>query len=250
MELILFKMLLDAEKRRYRQHLLLSQIGEEGQLKLKNSSVLVIGAGGLGTSVLQYLTAAGLGKIGIVDYETVNESNIHRQILYGDQDFGKLKTIIACQKLEKLNSYSRHEIINLKLNEDNALAITSGYSIIVDCTNDSHNHTLINQVCINTGKPWVYGSVNAFEGQISVFNYENGPSLKDFSPYDMNDFENTAYPEPGLFCILPGIIGAMQATEVIKIITGMGKVSSGKILNYNLYDYSLNTNTLLESQIN
>jgi sulfur-carrier protein adenylyltransferase/sulfurtransferase len=243
-------MLSDSEKRRYRQHLLLAQIGEEGQLKLKNSSVLVIGAGGLGASVLLYLTAAGVGEIGIVDYETVNESNIQTQILFGDHDFGKLKTIIACQKLEKLNSYSNHKIINLKLNEGNVLKITSGFSIIVDCTNNKHIHSLIDQICIETGKPWVYGSVGAMEGQISVFNYEKGHTFNDLIPFENDDFESAAHSEAGLFCVLPGMIGAMQATEVIKIITGMGNVISGKILNYNLYDYSLDSKSLLESELN
>ena len=232
-------MLTDAEKRRYRRHIMLPEVGEAGQEKIKNSSVLVVGAGGLGAPVLQYLTAAGIGRIGIVDYDTVNEDNLHRQVLYGGHDLGKLKTIIASQRLEVLNPLTEHSVINIKLTSENALSFISEYQIIVDATDNFHTRYIIDEACVKTGKPWVFGSIYKFEGQVSVFNYLKGPTLNEIYS-DLQDRINVPDPsENGLFGVLPGIIGSIQAAEVIKMITGTGEVLSGKLLIYNMNDHSM-----------
>jgi sulfur-carrier protein adenylyltransferase/sulfurtransferase len=235
-------MLTNAEKRRYKCHIMLPEVGESGQEKLKNSKVLVIGAGGLGAPVLQYLTAAGVGKIGIMDDDIVNEENLHRQILYGGHDLGKLKTIISKQKLNALNPLVEHEIINIHFKPENALDIISRFDLIVDTTdNDSCNY-LINDACILANKPWVYGALQKYEGHISTFNYNGGPSLRCVFPDP--GLKNSQHPsQTGLFGVLPGIIGSLEATEVIKIITGIGTPLLGKLLIYNMLN-----NTLLINQ--
>jgi adenylyltransferase/sulfurtransferase len=227
-------MLNDAEKRRYRRHIMLNNIGEEGQLKLKNARVLVVGAGGLGAPVLQYLTAAGVGSIAIMDDDIVNEDNLHRQILYGGHDLGKLKTIIARQKLQTLNPLVNYELINLRLKKENALHIITKYDLVIDATDNFATRYLINDACILLDKPWVYASVWKFEGQVSVFNYKNGPTLRCLFKY-IEDSRHVMPPaESGLFGILPGITGSFQANEAIKIITGTGEVLSGKVLLLNI----------------
>ncbi len=232
-------MLTDAEKRRYRRHIMLPEVGEKGQELFKKSSVLVIGAGGLGAPVLQYLTAAGIGKIGIIDYDTVNEDNLHRQVLYGGHDLGKLKTIIASQRLAVLNPLTEHIVINLKLHAENASKIISGYDIIVDATDNFETRYLINDVCKLAKKPWVYGSVYKYEGQVTVFNYNDGPTLRCLYP-NVKDGMNIPDPdETGLIGVLPGIIGSFQTIEVIKLITGLGEILSGKLLIYNILDHTI-----------
>ncbi len=229
-------MLTDAEKRRYKRHIILPEIGEEGQEKLKSAKVLVIGAGGLGSPVLQYLTAAGVGTIGIIDDQVVNEDNLQRQILYGGHDLGKLKTIISKQRLNALNPFVNHEIFNIRLKPDNALEFISRYDIIVDATDNSATNYLINDACIIKGKPWVYGSLQKYQGKVTTFNFQNGPSLRCIFPNPAD----TIVPIPallGLFGVLPGIIGSFQAAEVIKIITGIGKPLLGKMFIYNMLEH-------------
>ena len=230
-------MLTDTEKRRYRRHIMLPEIGETGQEKLKSASVLVVGAGGLGAPVLQYLTAAGIGKLGIIDFDVVSEDNLHRQVLYGSQDLGKLKTIIAAQRLTLINPLTEQEIINVKLTSENADKFISAYDIIVDATDNFETRYLINDTCILKGKPWVFGSVYKYEGQVTVFNYKGGPSLRSIYPH-LTDKVNVPDPnEAGLIGILPGIIGSFQTSEVIKMITGLGEVLSGKLLLYNILNH-------------
>lgn len=227
-------MLIDTEKRRYNRHIMLPEIGEEGQSRLKNAKVLVVGTGGLGSPVLQYLTAAGVGEIAIMDDDVVTEDNLHRQILYGSHDLGKLKTIVAKQRLEVLNRFVNHRIINTRLQKKNALNFISDYGLIIDATDNFSTRYLINDACIILDKPWVYGSVFKYEGQVSVFNYKGGPSIKCIFN-DIEDNKNLNKPsETGLFGILPGIIGSFQAAEAIKIITGVGDVLTGKVLQYNM----------------
>lgn len=227
-------MLTEAEKRRYNRHIMLSDIGEEGQEKLKKSRILVVGAGGLGAPNLQYLTAAGVGEISIMDDDLVNEDNLHRQILYGGHDLGKLKTIIAKEKLNKLNPFVRHKVINIRLKPENALKIIKDFDLVIDATDNFSTRYLINDACIILGKPWVYGSVFKYEGQVSIFNYDHGPSIRCLF-HKTEDKKNIPNPaEEGLFGIVPGIIGSFQASEVIKIITGTGEPLSGKLLYYNM----------------
>lgn len=227
-------MLSDAEKRRYNRHIMLPEIGETGQEKLKNSKVVVVGAGGLGAPILQYLTAAGVGKIALMDDDTVSEDNLHRQILYGGNDLGRLKTIIAKEKLTTLNPLVYHEILNVRLSIKNAVDLISNYDLVIDATDNYSTRYLINDACIILNRPWIFGSVFMWEGQVSVFNYKNGPTLRSIFP-DIK--EGTNAPDPvksGLFGVIPGIIGSFQAAEAIKIITGVGEPLSGKLLQFNL----------------
>lgn len=233
-------MLNDAEKRRYNRHIMLSEVGEEGQMKLKNAKILVVGTGGLGAPVLQYLTAAGVGEIAIMDDDTVNEDNLHRQILYGSHDLGKLKTIIAKQRLEVLNTFISHKIINTRLQRKNALKFINDYDLVIDATDNFSTRFLINDACILLNKPWIFGSVYKYEGQISVFNYQGGPGIR--SVFDnIKDKVNVSDPSNlGLFGVLPGIIGSFQASEAIKIITGIGEILSGMIMQYNMFNNDFN----------
>lgn len=234
-------MLTDAEKRRYRRHIILEGIGEEGQEKLKNSKVLVVGAGGLGAPVLQYLCAAGIGSLAIMDDDIVSEDNLHRQILYGGKDLGKLKTIIARDRLQTLNPLVQYDLMNIRLREKNALEIVKKYDLVIDATDNFSSRYLINDACLIYNKPWIYGAVYKFEGQMSVFNYNEGPTLNCLYE-NYRDKENIPDPlEDGLFGILPGIIGSFQANEAIKIITGIGEVMSGKILLYNMLNNQVDT---------
>lgn len=233
-------MLTDAEKRRYKRHIILPELGEAGQEKLKSAKVLVVGAGGLGAPVLQYLTAAGVGIIGIMDDEIVNEDNLHRQILYGGHDLGKLKTIISKQRLNALNPFVNHIIHNIRLKPENAIDFVSQYDIIIDATDNISSAYLINDACIIAGKPWVYSALKKFEGQVSTFNYQNSPSLRCMTS-DMPVHEISDHSVKGLFGVLPGIIGSFQAAEVIKIITGIGFPLLGKVLVYNMLTHKIDT---------
>ncbi len=226
-------MLSDAEKRRYKRHIILPEIGESGQEKLKTSRVLVIGAGGLGSPALQYLTAAGLGTIAIMDDEVVNEENLNRQILYGGHDLGKLKTIICKQKLNSQNPLVKHEIFNIRLKPDNAIGFVSQYDIIVDATDNLSSGYLINDACILAGKPFVWGGLQKFEGLVSSFNFMNSPSLRCIYPADTIK-PGSEIAQNCMFGVLPGIIGSILAAEVIKIITGIGTPLLGKMLKYNM----------------
>jgi molybdopterin/thiamine biosynthesis adenylyltransferase len=222
------------EVRRYYKQTMIPEIGIEGQEKLKQSKVLVIGAGGLGCPILQYLTVAGIGKVGIVEFDMVNETNLQRQVLYGSTDVGKLKSIIAKSRLEHLNSLGRCEIFNLRLDTSNALNIIKEYDIIVDATDNLETRYIINDSCIILNKPMVHGSIYKFEGVVSVFNYNGGPTYRCYNPEPVNrEYKNPPPAEVGLLGVLPGITGTYMANEVIKIITGTGHILSGKVLLIN-----------------
>ncbi|MCD2257739.1 HesA/MoeB/ThiF family protein [Psychroserpens luteolus] len=218
---------------RYSRHIILEDIGIDGQNKLNQAKVLVIGAGGLGCPVLQYLAAAGIGHIGIIDFDIVEESNLQRQILYGTSNLGQQKAIAAKQRLTDLNSTIVVDAFTEALTPQNALAYFSNYDIIVDGTDNFETRYLINDAAILTNKPVVYGAIYKFEGQVSVFNYNNGPSYRCLFPNSpsKNDIPNCS--EVGVLGVLPGIIGTMQANEVIKIILGFKNVLSGKLYCYN-----------------
>jgi adenylyltransferase/sulfurtransferase len=227
-------LLSESEKRRYAMHIKLPGVGEEGQQKLKDASVLIIGAGGLGCPVLQYLTAAGTGNIGLVDFDMVSESNLPRQILYRADDRGKLKTIISKQRLNELNDHVNVEILNIRFNEKIALDLLDDYDIIVDATDNHESRYIINDACIVAGKPMVHGAIYRFEGQVSVFNYNNGPSYRCYNPETENDYNKPEPSENGMINVLPGITGTYMANEVIKIILQTGKVLSGEVLIFNI----------------
>ncbi len=238
------KILSPREKRRYAKQIMIPEIGMEGQQKLKMAKVLVVGAGGLGCPALQYLAAAGIGKIGLAEFDVVDESNLHRQILYGSKDVGKLKSVLAKKRLKHMNSFINIEIHNLRFNTSNSLEILSNYDVIVDATDNLDARYIINDSCVILGKPMVHGSVYGFEGIISVFNYIGGPTYRCYNPANKADSKNPLPQDVGLFGVLPGIIGTYLANEVIKIITGTGEVLSGKILLINILNNTFKTFTI------
>jgi adenylyltransferase/sulfurtransferase len=220
------------EQKQYNRHLILDEIGEVGQLKLKNAKVLIIGAGGLGCPILQYLSAAGVGIIGIVDDDTIDKSNLQRQILYTHDDLGNFKATVAADKLSKLNPFIKFEVNLQKLTSKNALELFSKYDIIVDGSDNFPTRYLVNDTAIITNKPLVFGSIFKFEGQVSVFNYKNGPTYRCLFPTPPKPNEVPNCSTIGVLGVLPGIIGSLQANEVLKIILELGNVLSGKVLKF------------------
>jgi molybdopterin/thiamine biosynthesis adenylyltransferase/rhodanese-related sulfurtransferase len=229
------------EQKRYSRHILLPEIGMEGQEKLKNSSVFVIGAGGLGCPVLLYLAAAGVGKIGIVDFDVVDESNLQRQILYTTEDIGLSKAEQAKKRLQLLNPFIKMEAHKIKISSDNILELLKGYDVVVDGSDNFATRYLVNDACVILNKPLVFGSIFKFEGQVSVFNYKGGPTYRCLYPEPPKDGEVPNCSEIGVMGVLPGITGTLQANEVIKIITGAGAVLSGKLLMFDALSMSFNT---------
>ncbi|PWK22126.1 adenylyltransferase/sulfurtransferase [Arcicella aurantiaca] len=237
-------MLSSTEKNRYQKHLLLPKIGQDGQLKLKNAKVLVIGAGGLGCPVLLYLAAAGIGKLGIMDADSVDLSNLQRQVLYKVEDIGSPKATTAATRLLKLNDTIEYEAVkqNFKAeNAENAENFVKNYDIIVDCTDNFTARYLINDYCVKLNKPFVYGAIHQFEGQVSVFNYTDslgnqGPTYRCLFPEQPSELEIPNCATIGVLGILPGMLGMYQANEVIKIITGIGTVLSGQLLMLDLLE--------------
>lgn len=218
---------------RYQKQIVLPQIGTLGQSKLVNAKVLVVGAGGLGCPVLLYLVGAGVGNIGIIDGDFVSESNLQRQILYDMDDIGKSKVLIAKKKLSKLNPEMHINIFNEYLKASNVLEIVQPYDLVVDCSDNFETRYLINDFCVLLQKCFVYGALYQFEGKVSVFNYQDGPTYRCLFPEQP---ENTSIPnctETGVLGTLAGIIGSIQANEVIKIIMGVGEVLAGKLLIFN-----------------
>ena len=218
---------------RYNRHIMLSEIGQTGQNKISSAKVLVIGAGGLGCPVLQYLTAAGVGTIGIMDFDVVELSNLQRQILFGTSSLGKNKAEAAKARLEDLNNNISIIAYTEKLNHQNAIDLFSEYDIIVDSTDNFETRYLINDACVITNKPLVFGAIYKFEGHVSVFNYKNGPSYRCLFPEAPAKYSVPNCSEIGVLGVLPGIIGTMQANEVLKIILELGTTLSGKLLCYN-----------------
>lgn len=234
---------------RYNRHIILSEIGQQGQDKLSKAKVLVIGAGGLGCPVLQYLTAAGIGTLGIIDFDVVEESNLQRQVLFGTSSLGENKALAAKQRLEDLNSKINIVAYPEMLSSQNALVLFEQYDIIVDGSDNFSTRYLVNDAAILSGKPFVYGAIYKFEGQVSVFNYNNGPSYRCLfsSPPKGGSVANCS--EVGVLGVLPGIIGTMMANEVIKIILEFEHVLSGKLLCYNSRTTQMSTLKINKKQI-
>lgn len=222
---------------RYNRHIILSEIGQKGQDKLSKAKVLVVGAGGLGCPVLQYLAAAGVGIIGIIDFDIVEKSNLQRQILFGTSSLGKNKATEAKRKLEDLNDTITIMAYPEKLTFQNAIQLFNQYDVIVDGTDNFETRYLINDACIITNKQLVFGAIYKFQGQVSVFNYNNGPTYRCAFPKKPKKNAIPNCSEVGVLGVLPGIIGTMQANEVLKIILGIGKVLSGKLLCYDALTY-------------
>lgn len=228
------------EKQHYNRHFILDAIGIKGQTKLKKSKVLVVGAGGLGCPILQYLTAAGVGTIGIIDNDVVDQSNLQRQILFTVDDIGKPKATVASERLSKLNPFVNFNTYVKFLSSENALDIFPKYDIIVDGSDNFQTRYLTNDAAVLTNKPLVFGAIFKFEGQVSVFNYKNGPTYRCLfpTPPSANSIPNCS--DIGVLGVLPGIIGCLQANETIKIICELGDVLSGKLLSLNALNLQQN----------
>lgn len=227
------------EKERYQKHLNLPEIGPAGQLKLKNARVLVVGAGGLGCPVLLYLTAAGVGTIGIIDPDVVDLSNLQRQVLYTTDEVGKPKAKMAASHLNRLNPDLSFDTHTTALESNNARSIIDAYDIVVDCTDNFKVRYLVNDVCVTLGKPFVYGAIHRFEGQVAVFNADlgtgrRGPTYRCLFPEYPNDIEIPNCSDTGVLGVLPGVIGTYQASEVIKLITGIGQPLTEHLLMVDL----------------
>lgn len=218
---------------RYNRHIILSEVGQEGQNKLLKAKVLVVGAGGLGCPALQYMAAGGIGTIGIIDFDVVEESNLQRQILFGTSSLGINKALASKNRLEDLNPTINIKAYPEKLTHKNALELFMKYDIIVDGTDNFSTRYLINDASIITNKPVVYGAIYKFEGQVSVFNYQNGPSYRCLFPTPPKEGSVANCSEVGVLGVLPGIIGVMQANEVIKIILEFEDILSGKLFCFN-----------------
>ena len=219
------------ERARYARHLTLPQVGLEGQRRIKAASVLCIGSGGLGSPLLLYLAAAGVGRIGIVDFDVVDASNLQRQVIHGSNTVGQTKTASAQARLRDLNPHCHVETHNLRLTADNALTLVSAYDLICDGTDNFPSRYLINDACSLLGKPFVYGSVQGFEGQVSVFNLTtSSPNYRDLVPEPPPPGLIPSCAEGGVLGVMPGLIGVLQATEAIKVITGIGKPLDGRLL--------------------
>lgn len=231
---------------RYNRHIILPGFGFEGQQKLKAAKVLVIGSGGLGSPCLLYLAAAGVGTIGIIDFDVVEDSNLQRQVLFGVDAIGKAKAEAAKKRLEALNPYINIEVYNEQLTSKNALGIIKDYDVVADGTDNFPTRYLVNDACVLSGKPNVYGSVFQFEGQVSVFNYRDkngalGPNYRDLYPTPPLSGMVPSCAEGGVLGVLPGIIGSLQALEVIKIITGIGETLSGRFYIFDALNFESRT---------
>ncbi len=248
---IKFNFLNKDEQERYQKHLTLKEIGYEGQLDLKNSSVLCIGAGGLGSSVLLYLTAAGIGKIGIVDNDLVEKSNLQRQIIHETKTIGNLKIDSARERIEKLNPNSKLVTFAERVNPTNVLKIIREFDVICDCSDNFGTRYLINDACLILNKPLVFGSVQGFEGQVSVFNLnEKSPNLRDLLPESPSKNAIPSCAEYGVVGVSTGLIGILQVNEIIKIILKKGEILDGKILIFDLLNMNMKKLHLKSDQIN
>ena len=230
---------------RYARHISLPEIGIKGQKKLKESSIVCIGTGGLGSPLLIYLAATGIGRIGIVDFDVVEYSNLQRQIIHTTNDVGLLKTNSAKLKILKINPDCQVDLFNQKLTSSNALRILKTYDVICDCTDNFPTRYLINDSCLILNKPYIYGSIERFEGQVSVFNLmKDSPNYRDLIPIPPPKELIPSCSEAGVMGILPGIIGTIQAAEVIKIITNIGYPLNGRLLIFNALKMSFKELTL------
>lgn len=218
---------------RYSRHIILPEVGLDGQKRLKAASVLCVGTGGLGSPLLLYLAAAGIGRIGIVDFDVVDDSNLHRQIIHGTSWVGKPKIESAKSRILEINPTCQVDLYETRLSAENALDIARPYDLVIDGTDNFPTRYLVNDVCVLLNKPNVYGSIFRFEGQATVFNYEGGPNYRDLYPEPPPPGLVPSCAEGGVLGVLCGIIGTIQATEAVKIILGQGTTLSGRLLLYN-----------------
>jgi adenylyltransferase/sulfurtransferase len=227
------KNLTEQEFNRYVRHLNLQEIGIKGQEKIKQGKVLIVGAGGLGSPAALYLAAAGVGTIGLVDFDNVEENNLQRQIIHSTKNLGTKKTESAKKAINDLNPNVKVKIYNKKLNSNNALEIIKKYDVVIDGSDNFPTKYLINDACVLLKKPNVYGSATGFDGHASVFNYKNGPCYRCLFPKLPKPSSVPSCAEAGVLGALLGVIGTIQATEALKIILGKGNILSGRFLVYN-----------------
>lgn len=234
------------ELSRYNRHIIIPGFGMEAQQKLKQAKVLVVGSGGLGSPLLLYLAAAGVGTIGIVDFDVVDDSNLQRQVLFGVNEVGQPKVEAAKRRLQSLNPHIEIILYNTQLTSQNAPEIVAGYDVVADGTDNFPTRYLVNDACVFLGKTNVYASIFQFEGQVAVFNYlqkngERGPNYRDLYPVPPPPGLVPNCAEGGVLGVLPGIIGSMQAAEVIKVITGVGEPLSGRFFTYDALTFETRT---------
>ena len=219
------------ERGRYARHLMLPELGVEGQERLKASSVLCVGAGGLGSSLLLYLAAAGIGRIGIVDGDVVELSNLQRQVIHGSSSIGVSKAQSAANRIAELNPLCRVEVHERMIDSSNALELIGGYDLVCDGSDNFPTRFLVNDACVLSQRPLVYGSVQRFDGQVSVFNAtSDSPNYRDLLPEPPPAGAVPSCSEAGVMGVMPGLIGLLQATEAIKLITGLGRILDGRLL--------------------
>lgn len=238
---------------RYQRQIKLKEIGQLGQDKISKAKVLIIGAGGLGCPALQYLAAAGVGTIGVIDFDVVEMSNLQRQILYTVDDIGQSKAIVAAKKLEALNPEIKIRPYNFQITNKNALEIIEKYDLVVDGSDNFATRYMVNDACVLLNKPLIYGAVLRFEGQVGVFNLEDAvtkikTNYRDLFPKPPDPMSAISCNEIGVLGVIPGIIGTMQATEALKIIIGLGKPLANKVISYNalentFYDFEVVVNS-------
>jgi adenylyltransferase/sulfurtransferase len=243
------------ELARYDRHIIIPGFGIEAQKKLKEAKVLVIGSGGLGSPALLYLAAAGVGTIGIVDFDVVDDSNLQRQVLFGVDEIGVLKVNAAKKRLQALNPHIEIIVHSTQLTSKNALDILEDYDVIADGTDNFPTRYLVNDASVLLGKPNIYASIFQFEGQVSVFNYRNekgelGPNYRDLYPTPPPPGLVPSCAEGGVLGVLPGIIGSLQALEVIKVITGVGEPLSGKLFTFDALTFETRTFNIRRSKTN
>ena len=248
---IKFNFLNNDEQERYQKHLTLKEIGYDGQLNLKNSSVLCIGAGGLGSSVLIYLAATGIGEIGIVDNDLVEKSNLQRQIIHETNTIGNLKIDSACERLKRFNPHCEVLKFAERINTENVLEIIQKFDVICDCSDNFGTRYLLNDACLILNKPLVFGSVQGFEGQVTVFNlHETSPNLRDLLPESPSKNEVPSCAEYGVVGVSTGLIGIIQVNEIIKIILKKGEILDGKILVFDLLNMNMKKLHLNSDHVN
>ena len=239
------------EKERYKKHLTLKEIGFKGQLKLKNSSVICIGAGGLGSSVLLYLAASGIGRIGIVDNDQVEKSNLQRQIIHETNTVGNLKINSAQERIKRFNPNIEVTTFNKRINSKNVIEIIKDFDIVCDCSDNFGTRYLINDACLILNKALVFGSVQGFEGQISVFNLnKKSPNLRDLLPESPVKNNIPSCEEFGVVGVSTGLIGILQVNEIIKIILNKGEILDGKIMIFDLLNMNIKTLNLKSDKLN
>ena len=222
----------DSELAHYSRHLSLREVGPEGQARLKGASVLLVGLGGLGSPLAMYLAAAGVGRIGIVEFDVVDVSNLHRQVLFGSSQVGQPKLACGAARLRDLNPHIDVDEHAGALTRDNARKIVAGYDVVADGADNFATRYLVNDACVLEGKPLVSASILAFEGQLAVYNHGGGPCYRCLFPVPPPPGVVPSCAEGGVLGILPGVMGTLQATEVIKLVLGLGNVASGRLVHY------------------